>query len=123
MKKTRVQVKSDSKRQKVASWVSSNRLVLILASLLVPLAYVFVSLTTEGAKSNNIVLLLSAFLVLACGVLTITVAQIIALLRAIRGELIMIRTRIDRERLDDIAGNLTAIRDQMGKGVLGLLGI
>ncbi len=105
------------------NWARRNQPVLVQASVLLPALLVFALIPTDRGKSIVIVALLLAVFVVACGVLTIAVAQIIELLKAIRRELVMIRIRIDTEVLDDIATDLTAMRTQMGKGVLGLLGM
>ncbi len=113
-----------SKKQRVVNWASRNRPVLIQASvLLLALSLVFASISTDRGKSIVILALLLALFVLACGVVTIVAAQIIELLKAIRTELVMIRTRIDAELLDDIANDVTTMRTQMNKGVFGLFGM
>ncbi len=123
MNKTRAQSKRISKTQTVVNWASRNRPGLIRASvLLLPALLVFALISMDRGRSIVILALLLAVVGLACGVLTIAVAQIIELLKAIRRELVMIRTRIDTELLDDIATDVTAMRTQMGKGVFGLLG-
>ncbi len=122
MNKTRAQSKRISRKQRVVNWASRNRPVLIQASVLLLGSLVFASISTDRGKNIVIFALLLALFALVC-VLTIVVAQIIELLKAIRGELVMIRTRIDAELLDDIATEVTAMRTQMGKGVFGLLGM
>ncbi len=119
---TNSQGKSDNCKQKVVAWTSRNRLVLFLASIFVPLAYLLGAASIRRASASTTLVLLFAFLVFACAVLTVAVAWIIEVLNGIKTELVMIRSGVDTERLEDIATDVTAIRNQMGKGVLGLLG-
>ncbi len=111
----------DSKKQLFLKWANRHRRVLILASVLIVPACVLGLVRTERDRSIAIIAVLSAFLTLACGALTIAVAQVVGELKAIRDELVMIRARVNTELLDDMAADLTALRTKMDKGLLGLL--
>ncbi len=123
MSKTKAQLKRNNNKQDLVNWARHNRSVLILASALVPVLYLLVLGAIERGKGTPISLLLSAFVLLACTLLIVALARIVELLGAIRSELVMIRGHIDRGLLDDIATDLTAVRTQMDKGVIGLLGM
>ncbi len=97
--------------------------MLILASAIVSLICGLTVVWVEGKKTTAIVFLVSAGLLIAGSCVIAALVCILELLKAIRGELVMIRGHIDRELLDDIAANLAAMRAQMGRGVLGLLGM
>ncbi len=97
--------------------------MLILATVIAFLLWVLGGVWIEWEKTTTKAFLLSAGLLIAASCLLLALARIVELLEAIRSELVMIRTHIDRELLDDIATDLAAMRTQMGRGVLGLLGI
>ncbi len=113
----------ESKKQVFVMWASRHRRACILASVLVLPACIFAVAWTEHDRSVAVIAALSALLTLVCGVLTIAIVQVIEQLKAIRSELVMIRTQVDTERLDDMADDLTALRSRMDKGLLGLLRI
>ncbi len=121
--KTRAQVKRDNKEQNLLKWARRNRSVLILEIAPVLLLWLLGVVSIQRQKLNGIMFLLSACLLLACSFLIVALARIVELLKAIRSELVMVRTHVDRGLLDDIATDLTAVRAQIGKGVLGLLGM
>ncbi len=121
--KTRAKVKRDSKEQNLLKWARRNRSVLILASAPVSLLWLLGVVSMQRQKLNVIMFLLSACLLLACSFLIVALARIVEQLKAIRSELVMVRTHIDRGLLDDIATDITSMRAQIGKGVLGLLGM
>ncbi len=122
VKNTSTPGKRDERKQKVVGWASRNRLVFSLAAIFIPLAYVLGAVSIRGASASTTLVLLFVLLVFACAVLLAAVAWIIEVLNGIRTELVMIRSGFDTKVLNDIATDVTAMRNQMGKGVLGLLG-
>ncbi len=123
MNRAKATPKRDLMTGNAVRWASQHRPGLILAGMFVPLVGVLALVPTPRGKGIALLVLVSVFLVLACAVLAIAVAQIGEQLKAIRGELVMIRTQVNTTQLDDIATDLTAMRAQMDKGVLGLLGM
>ncbi len=109
-------------RQTVAKWATRNRHVLLVPGVLVVLVVSLGLVLSGRGMMVTLVILVTAFLA-ACTALTIAIARIVELLKAIRNELATIRAHVDTGLLDDIATDLTAVRTQMGKGVLGLLGV
>ncbi len=111
------------RKENLVNWARHNRSKLILASAIVSLLWVLGVIWIERERTTAIVILLSAGLLIAGSCFIVALARIVELLKAIRSELVMIRAHIDRGLLDDIATDLTAMRAQMGRGVLGLLGM
>ncbi len=108
------------KTQDVLQWAKHNQFVLIVASLAL---LCLLGLVSTERGQGIATLLLGAFLMLVGGGVIIAVSRVVEQLKAIRSELEIIRARIDTGLLDDIATDVTAMRTQMGKGVLGLFGM
>ncbi len=104
-------------------WVTRKRPVLVTAIAFVPLMMLLEVMSNQRGTIMTISFVVAASLFGVLGGVLMAVTQIVVLLKAIRSELMLIRARLETEVVDDIASDLTAVRAQMGKGVLGLLGM
>ncbi len=121
MNNTRARVRSFQRNVSLVNWAQHNRFMLLLTGAIVSLLWILGVVWIERDKTTVIVFLLSAGWLIAGSCLIAALARIVELLKAIRRELVMIS--MNEGLLDTIATDLTAMRAQMGRGVLGLLGM